>query len=1073
MPLNIYTSNRMENLIAALAHVLREPLAAPLAPEVIVVQSKGMQRWVAMELAKHFGVWANCNYPFPNSMVWRLFSLVLPDVPDDAASFAPEVLTWKIMGLLPGFLDREEFAPLQHYLVGDKNGLKHFQLAERIADTFDQYTIFRPEMLLEWEASKETGIRGDWQAVLWRALVTGSKGYHRGRLKDEFSRRMMTGMPVESGIPERITVFGISYLPKYHMEILATIARITDVNLFLLSPTREYWADIISSQAKARLTDEAGALRIEGHPLLASLGRLGRDFSDMVIEIGDVAAVQEDLYEDPGGVSLLQNIQRDILNLSDPGKMTEKRPIDQHDRSIQIHSCHSPMREIEILYDNILALLERVEGLVPRDIVVMTPDIETYAPYISSVFDGSQDASLKIPYSIADRRLKSEGQIAAVLLKLLGLPGSRLTVIQLFDILEANPVRRRFDLNNEELAIIRVWIEDTWVRWGIDEQSRIRLGLPGYRENSWRAGLDRLLLGYAMPDENGRLFNGKLPYDEIEGSSAQTLGKLVDFINKVADIADSLIKPRTLGEWQDQCGSLLADFITADEDMVRELTTVAGLVANIGELAEQSEFDEKVELGVIRAWLTARLDQEEKGLGFITGGVTFCAMLPMRSIPFRVVALIGMNDGGFPRQNFAPGFDLIARNPRRGDRSLRDEDRYLFLESILSARDCLYISYIGQSIKDNSEIPPSVLVSELLDVIDRGFTAGKDNTIEGHLVTRHRLQAFSRDYFADDSPLFSYSAENCAALKAAGDTFFCKVSPAAEFLAHPLAAPTDEWRDVPLIKLLRFFDNPAKFFLENRLGIRLEDVVAPLEEREPFAVDGLDAYNLKKDLLDIVLQGGNAHDYLSVARCRGIIPPARHGEIVFETAVGEVETFARTVQANFGDKISLAPLDFELNLSGFRLTGRLDEIWPERMIRYRCAKLKAKDQLRAWIEHLVLNAARKEAYPRETLLIMTNGTNTFNPVQDAAAVLQIFLDIYWQGLTTPLRFFPASAMAYAERQEWNLGRARGKWEDGYNDIPGEGRDPYFRLCFGHVDPFNAEFERIAHALLEPMLQHLV
>ncbi|MDP2268764.1 MAG: exodeoxyribonuclease V subunit gamma, partial [Deltaproteobacteria bacterium] len=317
--LRLFTSNRLEILADKLGAVLRAPPALPLTPEVIVVQSKGMQRWVAMELAQRFGVWANCHYPFPNSMVWRLFSLVLPEVPDDASSFAPEVLTWKIMGLLPGFLDREEFAPLRHYLVGDKNGLKRFQLAERIADTFDQYTLFRPEMLREWEAAKETSSKGEWQAVLWRALVTGSKGRHRGRLKNEFCRRMMTGIPVDSGIPERIAVFGISYLPKYHMEILATIARITDVNLFLLSPTREYWADIISTKDKARLTDEAGALRIEGNPLLASLGKLGRDFSDMVIEIGDVAAVQEDLYEEPGGASLLQDIQTDILNLSDPG----------------------------------------------------------------------------------------------------------------------------------------------------------------------------------------------------------------------------------------------------------------------------------------------------------------------------------------------------------------------------------------------------------------------------------------------------------------------------------------------------------------------------------------------------------------------------------------------------------------------------------------------------------------------------------------------------------------------------------------------------------------------------------
>ncbi|MDD5415194.1 MAG: exodeoxyribonuclease V subunit gamma [Smithellaceae bacterium] len=882
---------------------------------------------------------------------------------------------------------------------------------------------------------------------------------------------MRTGAPVKSGMPERIALFGISYLPEYHMEILNAIVPVTEVNLFFLSPTKEYWADIISRQAKAKLPAKDGALRSEGNPLLASLGKLGRDFSDMVIGIGDVAAAEQDLYEAPGGSSLLQQIQTDILNLAGAGeeeeKEKEKRPVNKDDRSIQIHSCHGPMRETEVLYDNILALLEKGDGLAPRDIVVMTPDIETYAPYISTVFDGSQDASLKIPYSIADRRLKNEGRIAAVLLKLLGLPGSRLTVIQVFDILTSTPVRRRFDLDDEELEIVREWIEQTSVRWGLDEQSRIRLGLPGYRENSWRAGLDRLLLGYAMPDEEGRLFNGKLPYDEMEGSGTQTLGKLVEYIDRVSAIADSLTRPRTLVDWQDQCRKLLADFITADEDTARELATVNGVLADMAELAEQAGFAEKVELGVVRAWLTARLDQEEKGLGFMTGGVTFCAMLPMRSIPFRVVALIGMSDGAFPRQNRSPGFDLIARNPRRGDRSLRDEDRYLFLESILSARDCFYISYVGQSIKDNGTIPPSVLVSELIDAVDRAFTAGEHVKIEDHLVTRHRLQAFSREYFTDGSRLFSYSAENCAAL----DEKRNGPKEAAAFLTTPLAAPADEWKEVSLAKLLRFFDNPAKFFLENRMGIRLEDLVAPLEEREPFSVEGLESYNLKKELLEIVLKGGPVHDFLSVARCRGIVPPARHGEMVFENAATEVEGFARKLQDEFGDKIPLAPLDFELDLAGFRLTGRLERIWPERIIRYRCAKLKAKDRLRAWIEHLLLNAVKKGGYPRETSLIMTDGADAFGPVEDAAAILRDLLDLYRQGLTAPLRFFPASAMAYADKEKWELSRARAKWEDGFNDIPGEGRDPYFKLCFGQADPFNAEFERIAHAVLEPLLQH--
>jgi exodeoxyribonuclease V gamma subunit len=1067
MPLTIYTSNRMENLVEALANVVAEPLASPFAPEVIVVQSKGMQRWLAMELAGKLGIWANCDYPFPNKMVWQLFRRTLPSIPD-TSFFTPEVMTWKIMGLLPGFLDREEFAPLRHYLDGDGEGLKRFQLAGRIADTFDQYTLFRPEMLLEWEEGGKTGHGGEWQECLWRELVSCGPSRHRGRLKEEFCRHVETGTLGGNGVPERIAVFGISYLPKYHMDILAATARGIEVNLFLLSPTREYWADIVSERVRARLASAERALWIEGNPLLASLGKLGRDFSDMVIEIGEVAASQEDLYDEPGGPSLLAAIQSDILNLRGAEDGTDERQIGPDDRSVQIHSCHSPMREIEVLHDNLLFLLENSNGLAPRDIVVMTPDIETYAPYISTVFEGCQDPAKKISYSIADRSITSEGEIAAVVLKLLALPGSRLAVPQVFDILVMTPVRRRFDLDESELETIRGWLEETRVRWGMDERDRERLGLPGYRENSWRAGLDRLLLGYAMPDEEGRLFNGKLPYDEMEGANAQTLGKFAGFIDRIADLAARLARGRTLGEWREEFRTMLGDFIAADDDSARELAAVAGVVEEMGELEGLAGFTERVELGVIRSWISARLAQEEKGLGFMTGGVTFCAMLPMRSIPFRVVALIGMNDGAFPRQGGPPGFDLIARDPRRGDRSLRDEDRYLFLEAVLSARDYLSISYIGQSIRDNSEIPPSVLVSEFLDAIDRGFNPGMDRNAESRLVVKHRLQAFSRDYFNGTSALFSYSAENCAALL---DRRSNPWEP-AQFIGTPLAPPSAEWQDIPLAKLLRFFDNPARYLLENRLGIRLEDTAVPLEEREPFAIGGLDAYALKQELLEIRLQGGDVRNFLPVARCRGVLPPARHGEELFAAAVEEVSGFAATVQEKVAGKSLLAPLDFELNLGGFRLTGRLDRIWQDRLIRYRCAKMKAKDKVRAWLEHLVLNTVNREGYPRETLLLMADSSIRYGEVENAAVILQTILDLYGEGLTVPLRYFPESAMEYAKKQEWRVDRARTRWAEGFN-YPGEGEDPYFRLCFGQMDPFNADFERVSRALLEPLLRHLL
>ncbi|NMC74272.1 MAG: exodeoxyribonuclease V subunit gamma [Geobacteraceae bacterium] len=1063
MPLMIYSSNRMENLVDALAGVVGKPLSSPFTPEVIVVQSKGLQRWLAMELSRRFGVWANGDFPFPNSMVWRLFQAVLPDVPD-TSPFSPGILTWRIAALLPRFLEREEFSQLQQYLAGDRDGLKLFQLSGKIADTFDQYTLFRPDMVRQWEE----GRGGDWQEILWREVASAGGGKHRARIREEFHRKIADPAAAVGPVPERISLFGISSLPPYHVEVFAAISRFTEVNVFILSPTREYWADIVPAKKQAFRPPEERALLTEGNPLLASLGTLGRDFSHLLLECGEPEAGSRDLYGDPGCGSLLKAVQSDILNLRGAEQGRERLTPSPDDTSIRIHSCHSPMREMEVLFDSLLSMLDEIPGLNPRDIVVMTPDIETYAPYISAVFEGCRDPSRRIPFSIADRSLAKEGRIAPVLLKLLELPGSRLTVAQVLDILESPSVSGRFELDASQLETVRSWMEETRVRWGMDEGDRARFGLPSYRENSWRWGIDRLLLGYAMPGETGGIFNGILPCDGIEGTRAGTLGAFLQFVSRIRSCAGRLEGPRPLTAWRDEIRALLDDFFQADDESAHERAAVSSIVEAMGDLEESAGFTEPVGISVIRAWLSGLFAREVRGLGFMTGGVTFCEMLPMRSIPFRVVALVGMNDGAFPRQSRPPAFDRIAAHPRRGDRSLRDEDRYLFLESLLSARDRLHISYVGRSIRDNSEIPPSILVSDLLDYIGTAFPApGHDPA--GYLVTVHRLQAFSRDYFQEGSPLFSYSKENCDALEQRRG----KPWQAAEFISAPLPPPPDEWKDIPLSRLLRFFTNPARFFLENRLGIRLEEAAEPLEEREPFHVGGLEEYQLKQELVEHALQGGDVNELFPAARCRGVLPPARHGETVFSAIAAHAAGFAESVKQRFAGHRLLPPLDFTISIGEFSLSGRLDNIRAERMVRCRCARLKAKDVVRTWIEHLVLNCLKESGYPRESVLIMEDGSRTFGCVAEPSELLSDILGLYWEGMSTPLRFFPESSLACAHKQEWNVERARKKWEKGFNGVPGEGDDPCFRLCFGEVDPFTEDFLRVSGILLTPLLRHLV
>ncbi len=528
--IRLFSSNRLEALVEKLAEIFRKPLSSPLHKEIVVVQSKGMERWVSMELARRFGICANFWFPFPNALLDEMCSRVLGEQPEPSP-FDPSILAWKILRVLPECIQQPAFELLRNYLHGDQLELKRFQLAQRIAYLFDQYLVFRPDMMLAWDHGEHHG--DGWQPLLWRQLARDCSVPHRAGLHQTFIERLHQGNLDAARLPERITVFGISALPPFHLEVLAALADHIEVNLFLMNPCREYWADIRSEREMARIVARAagtGALPEElhletGNSLLAGMGALGRDFFQLV---HGVVEQNQDLFLEPGEDALLSCLQADILHLVERTR-TERRQISPGDRSIMVHSCHSPMREVEVLYDHLLVLFEEDRELNPRDVLVMTPDINAYAPYIHAVFAAPEEPRLRISYSIADRSIRREGHIGEALLAILDLPDSRFEASRILNVLEMEPVRRRLALGDDDLERIRGWVTATRIRWGKDEAHRERLGFGAFPQNTWKAGLQRLLLGYAMPGYGERTFAGILPYDDIEGSDATVLGTFVQF----------------------------------------------------------------------------------------------------------------------------------------------------------------------------------------------------------------------------------------------------------------------------------------------------------------------------------------------------------------------------------------------------------------------------------------------------------------------------------------------------------------------------------------------------------------
>ncbi len=1063
----LHTSNRLEILADRLAEALDAPPADPFQAEVILVQSRGMERWVSLELAKRHGVAANLRFPFPNHFVQKAFRAVLGDAAGggkpDSSPFDPAVLAWEIMGLLPACLDRPGFGDLRGYLVEAERDLRLYQLSGRIADLFDLYLLFRPDWIRRWEKGDDD----QWQAVLWRELAARKGSNHRAAMFTAFRKALANPAFRPAGLPPRVSVFGISALPPFHVEVLATLSAHADVHLFVMNPCREYWGDIVPGRRLARDGGDGTELHLEeGNPLLASLGTLGRDFFDL-LETRETP--KDEAWEDPGEETLLAALQSDILNLRERGKEGERTILRPGDRSVEIVSCHSPMREVEVLQDRLLALFEEIPGLMPRDVLVMTPDLGLYAPYVQAVFSLPPDDPRRIPFSIADRSLPQDSPAAEAFFRLLDLAESRLGAPDVLDLLEAAPVRSRFGLSEEDLEHVAVWIRESGIRWGKDAAHRAALGLPEIAENTWRAGLDRMLLGYALTArDDDAPFLGIVPYDRIEGGEAEILARFLGFTDALFRVAADLDRPRPPAEWSRFLAETLDAFLSREEDPLGEIETLYRTITELEDLAAAAGFADPVGLAVVRDHLRERLGGKGFGFGFLAGGVTFCAMLPMRSIPFRVICLLGMNDGAYPRVSTPLGFDLMAKNPRRGDRSRRQDDRYLFLESLLSAREKLYISYTGQGIRDNAVRPSSVLVSEILDTAESGFTDQEGRKIRDRLVTRHPLQAFSPGYFKGDERLVSYSPENgAAALRAAGER-----TPSQDFLPADLPAPELEWRAVDIAALAAFFANPARFLLSRRLGLRLVREEEPLEDAEPFALNSLERYDALQYLIGAVQAGTDPIHARGALRAAGLLLHGSPGLCRFDDLWSEATSLLAAVRPHT-EGGPAEPLTLDLAIGEFRLTGRIGNVFAGGPVSFRPAKIKARDRLRAWIVHLAGHAAGCTDW-RSVLVGRDGKTRIYGTPADPEAALETLLALYWQGLMRPLPFFPESSLEYTVRRGKGgdhaaaLSAAAGKWEA--FKYP-EKDDPWYCICFRRESPLKVDaFGPTALAVFNPLLE---
>ncbi len=889
----ILHGNQLEQLRAAVFEWLRNNPLGALEQAIFLVQSNGIAEWLKIAVAEELGVCAATRIDLPGRFLWGVYRSMLgrDQVPSHSAlDKAP--LTWRLMRLIPELLMAPDFVPLRHFLA-DGNPERRLQLAERLADLLDQYQVYRADWLNDWAEGRDVlrSASGDlkplpddqrWQAQLWRAILADMpaefEAMGRVNIHQRFLDAVNNGDSPVSSLPRRVVLFGISALPQQTLEALAALASHTQVLLAVPNPCQFYWGDIIEGRELLKAQHKRqqmkngkdlaqiplDQLHAHSHPLLAGWGRMGRDFVRLLDEFDNTlatranfASLRLDLFTENAGTTILEQVQaaiRDLLPLDDhphPG-------FDAPDNSVVFHVAHSIQREVEVLHDQLLMMLAAADTVVdgaaksaplrPRDIVVMVPDIEVFSPAIRAVFGQYQRSDLRhIPYTIADVKDRSINPLLLALDYLLRLPQQRCRQSEVRDLLDVPALASRFGLEQDDLPQLSLWIAGAGIRWGLDQSHRDGLGLGASGEqNAWIFGIRRMLLGYASGD--GASYAGIQPYAEVGGLDAALAGSLAQLIDTLIHWRSLLAQPATPAIWGSRARALLRAFFTPEggRGELDELDrlTLAQLEDSLQdwlEACEDAAYQEEVPLAVLReAWLSA-IDEPTLNHQFVSGGVTFCTLMPMRAVPFKVVCLLGMNDGDYPRRTQHVDFDLLALSgmARPGDRSRRDDDRYLMLEALLAARHTLYISWVGRNVRDNSEQPPSVLVSQLRDYLVTAWDA--DLT---QMTTEHPLQAFSRRYFEQNSrnhKLITYAREWRAAHTALPDALQNDALPALE-----LEAKTS----LKLAELGRFIKQPVKYFFRQRLGVMFHDDQSLGEDEEPFGIDALEEYHLADYLLD-------------------------------------------------------------------------------------------------------------------------------------------------------------------------------------------------------------------------------
>ncbi|GAB4586711.1 exodeoxyribonuclease V subunit gamma [Nocardia sp. IFM 10818] len=1066
--MHIHRAERADTLADALAELLADPLGDPFTPEVVAVPAKGIERWLNQRLSAVLGsgagadgVSANIDFADPAGLVAAVLAEATGMAPEEDP-WAPERLVWTLLPVLDSVLGEPWAAvPARHLGHGDPGAYRvgrRYATAARIAELFASYGTQRPALITDWAGGSDTDGAGNalpadllWQPRLWRRL-RDAVGVPSPAERLEAACARLRAEPGVVGLPERLSLFGVTRLTTDQLEVLSALSAGRQVHLWLVHPSPALWTKL----ADAEVIPNSG-VRVR-HPLLAALGRDVRELQERLSGYDHIDTYHP-MPEQLGPRTLLSELQAAIRQ--DRWSLMPEAAL--ADGTISVHSCHGPARQVEVLRDALLGLFGADPTLEPRDVIVMCPDVESYAPLVRAAFgqwslDGAAPGhpAHGLRVRLADRAQRAVNPLLDVIGTLLELADGRVTATEVLDLAAAEPVRLRCGFDEDDIERLREWAAETGARWGIGQRQRQAFGLGDFAQNTLNAAVDRILLGVAAGESTEDWLDLVLPLDDVDSNDIDLAGRFAEFIDRLAvclrDLrGTSLAEPagtaRPATEWASVLGRAL--------DLLTDVPLTQGWmgVQARRELAAATEHAGEIPLRLtdIAALLAARLAGRPSRANFRTGELTVCTMVPMRSVPHRVVVLLGLDDEIFPRTGGVDGDDVLARHRCPGDRDPRSEDRQLLLDAIMAAGERLVLLHTGSDPVSGAHRPPAIPLAEVLDTVRAHVGADA----MGEVVTRHPLQPFDRRNFQPGKP-FSFDTVALAGALAAGRP----PAPRPPFLAAPL--PGAERGDVELADVISFAEHPVRAFLWQRLGIRVPEDEEEIADRLPIELDGLTKWNMGERMLSARLTGVDPNALRAAEWRRGTLPPFGLGAAVLDDVESTVDRLVRVAQPLH--EIPSRTIDIAVDLGdGRRLTGTVPDVHDDALLRTTFSRLAPKHRMAAWVRLLALAATAGHQSWRAITIGRGKGsrpawqsTLTAPDCATARALLRDLVALRDEGLTEPLPITPAATAVYAERRAGGAPPedALQSAEEEFAGKYGDNTDRYLRHILGPAPRFH-------------------